>query len=288
VAWTVSAPSAHSNPAESNRELEALVNPSLRKLIRTVQSHLYFLKETRDVLYHQSRRIRGIPHEQEFLALKFIPDGLSGVYVDIGANQGQSIESIKVVKPSARIVSFEANQGLAEKLQARYRGRSDIQINAFGLSDEVDEKTLFVPVYRKFVYDGNASFDRDYALALYNSSYLYWFSPSALELREVPCSLKRLDDQNLEPLFMKLDVQGFEFNVVKGGIETIRRHEPILMIECLHDHREMADLLASLGYEEYIFDETGFVKGKSNGGLNQIVMTPRRTAVVQMSSRRAN
>jgi FkbM family methyltransferase len=265
-----------------------LVHPSVRKLIRSVQSHLYFLKEARDTFYYQSRRLRAVPHETEFLALKFIPDRLPGVYVDIGANHGQSIESIKVVKPGVSIVSFEANQGLARKLQDRYRGRGDISINAFGLSDQVDNLTLFVPVYRKFVYDGNASFNRDDAKALYNSHNLYWFSPSKLELKEVPCSLQRLDDQKLEPLFMKLDVQGFELNVVKGGLETIRRHEPILMIECLYDQPELAGLLASMGYEEYVFDDAGFIKGKSSGAINQIVMTPRRAAEVQMSPNRSN
>jgi len=265
-----------------------LVHPSVRKLIRSVQSHFYFLKEARDTFYYQSRRLRAVPHETEFFALRFIPDRLPGVYVDIGANQGQSIESIKVVKPGADIVSFEANQGLARKLQERYRGRGDIKVNAFGLSDQVDNKTLFVPVYRKFVYDGNASFNRADATALYNSDTLFWFTPTKLELKEVPCSLQRLDDQHLEPLFMKLDVQGFELNVVKGGLETIRRHEPILMIECLHDQPELAALLASLGYEEYMFDDAGFIKATSHGTLNQIVMTPRRAAEVQMSPQRPN
>lgn len=261
------------------------MHPSVRKLIRSVQSHFYFLKDARDTFYYQSRRLRAVPHETEFLALKFIPDKLSGVYVDVGANQGQSIESIKVIKPSVDIVSFEANQGLARKLQDRYRGRSDITVNAFGLSDQVDKKTLFVPVYRKFVYDGNASLNRDDAIALYNSNYLYWFTPSKLELREVPCSLQRLDDQQLEPVFMKLDVQGFELNVVKGGLETIRRHEPILMIECLDPQSELAALLNSIGYEEYVFDETGFIRGKSSGAVNQILMTPRRAAEVKLSTR---
>ncbi|HXK17295.1 MAG TPA: FkbM family methyltransferase, partial [Polyangiaceae bacterium] len=224
-----------------------------------------------------------IPHESEFVALKFIPDSLPGVYVDIGANQGQSIESMKVIKPGAQIVSFEANQGLAEKLQRRYQGRSDIKVHAFGLSDVVDDRVLFVPVYRKFVYDGNASFNRSDAMALYNSHNLFWFSPAKLELKEVPCSLKLLDAQQLEPVFMKLDVQGFELNVIKGGLETVRRHEPILMIECLHDQPELAALLASMGYEEYIFNDTGFMKGKSHGALNQIVMTPRRAGQVQLA-----
>jgi FkbM family methyltransferase len=262
------------------------MKPGVRKLIRTVQSHLFFLKEARDSFYYYSRRVLAKPHEAEFFALKFIPDDLPGCYVDIGANQGQSIESIKAMKPRVRVVSFEANRALAEKLRVRYCGDSAVSVFPYGLSDRADNRTLFVPVYRKFVYDGNASFDRDSATALYCSDTLFLFSRSKLQLRELDCSLQTLDEQQLEPLFIKIDVQGFEQRVVMGGLETIRRHEPILMIERLQDQPELAALLSSLGYEEYVFDDTGFQRGSASYAVNQLVMTERRSREVQLSSRR--
>jgi FkbM family methyltransferase len=258
----------------------------IRKLVRTVQSELFFLKEARDALYLHGRRLLAKPHEREFYALRFVPPSLPGVFVDVGANQGQSIESIKLMRPEARVVSFEANPGLASKLQQRYAGRRDITIRSYGLSDRVETRSLFVPVYRKFVYDGNASFDRESALALYNSDNLFRFDPSRLELRELDCSVQRLDEQGLEPLFIKIDVQGFEHRVILGGLETIRKHQPILMVECLYDHPELIALLRSIGYEEYVFDQQGFRRGRStNGAINQIVMTQRRARDVIFSPR---
>ncbi len=56
----------------------------IRKLIRTVQSDLFFLKEARDALYLHGRRLLHRPHEREFYALRFIPRGLPGVFVDVG------------------------------------------------------------------------------------------------------------------------------------------------------------------------------------------------------------
>lgn len=260
----------------------------IRKLIRTVQSDLFFLKEARDALYLHGRRLLHRPHEREFYGLRFVPPGLPGVFVDVGANQGQSIESIKFMRPDASVVSFEANPGLAEKLQRRYEGRGDIRVLPYGLSDRDESRSLFVPVYRKFVYDGNASFDRDNAVALYNSDNLFRFTPSRLELREVGCTVQRLDDQGLEPLFIKIDVQGFEHRVILGGVETIRKHQPILMVECLHDHRELMELLSSIGYQEYVFDALGFRRGRSTGGaINQIVMTERRAKQMICSPRGA-
>jgi len=259
------------------------MNESLRKLIRTVQSQCYFLKETKDAFLYNSRRLLSKPHEIEFYALRFVPDNLPGCYVDVGANHGQSIESIKIVKPNARVYSFEANILLAQKLQARYRRRSDVTVFPYGLADEAQSRTLFIPVYKKFVYDGDASFDRETAATYLGPDRLYGFSPSQLELREMTCTTQRLDDQNLETLFVKMDVQGYEYQVVKGGIDTIRRHEPILMIEGFHMNQDLVRLVQSLGYEEYLFDETGFYRSSTKNEINSFLMTERRASSVTRS-----
>ena len=260
------------------------MNPSIYKLIRTIQSEFFFLKEAKDSLNRHRRRLLRKPHECEFHALKFIPDYLQGSYVDIGANQGQSIESIKVIKPGALVYSFEANQQLAAKLQVRYQGRTDVIVFPYGLSDGVKEQILFVPIYRKFVYDGDASFDRELAVALYNSNRLFRFTSRKLKIRELSCLVQRLDDQHIDPIFMKIDVQGFELRVIKGGLKTIKRCEPILMIERHHDQPELSQLLSSLGYEEYMFDETGFYRGRSSSTVNQLLLTRRRASEVVLSS----
>jgi FkbM family methyltransferase len=261
------------------------MNRSLAKLLRSVQSEFPFLKEMKDGYYYYSRKLLSRPHEEDFLALRFIPADVQGCIVDVGANHGQSIESIKTVRPEARILSFEANGMLAERLLARYRNRSDVAVFPFGLADEEQERTLYVPVYKGFVYDGIASFDKDSAGSWLGPDTLYWFSPGQLELRETTCVTRRLDDQNLQPWFIKIDVQGYEYQVLKGGIETIRKHEPVLLIEDFHWDRDMGALLKGLGYEQYLFDRQGFYSQRSDEVINKFLMTPRRAAAVQKSPR---
>ena len=250
------------------------------KLIRTLQSELYFAKEWKDDYYYQSRKMRGQPHDADFQALQFIPDDLPGCYLDIGANQGQSIEAIKLFKPNARIHSFEPNPIPARKLQTRYAGRDDITIKPCGLADEKQTRTLYVPVYKKFVYDGLASFDRESAASWLNPERLYWFAPDKLELKAFDCITERLDDQCLEPLFIKIDVQGYEYQVIKGGMETIKRCEPILMVEDFFGNDDLVQLLQQLGYEQYVYDRTGFSQGNSQAVINTFLMTPHRAARV--------
>jgi FkbM family methyltransferase len=261
------------------------MNPKLRKLIRTVQSELYFLKGAKDKYYYYSRRALGKPHEIEWYGLKFIPDSLPGCYVDIGANHGQSIESIKLVKPNARVYSFEPNPLLAEKLKQHYHGRQDITIFPYGLAEKPSRSPLYVPIYKKFVYDGEASFDKEDAAALFSHERLYFFDPRKLELRRTTCELRLLDEQQLDPIFIKIDVQGYEYQVMTGGKHTINRCDPVLMLEGIHGNADLTRLIDELGYEEYVFDDTGFYSGTAPGAVNALLMTRSRFATVQRSSR---
>jgi FkbM family methyltransferase len=256
---------------------------NLRKLLRTLQSELPYLKEAKDTYYYFAHKLLHRPHELEWYALRHIPDALQGCYVDAGANQGQSIESIKLFKPHARIYSFEANELLATKLQRRYRNHTEIIILPYGLGAETQTRTLFIPAYKGFVYDGEASLDKEAATGLLNEHSIYLFDRSRLEVRQLTCELQPLDNQHLDPIFIKIDVQGYEYDVLKGGVETIRQHEPILMVEGFHWNEHLAELAADLGYEEYVFDDSGFHRGTALRAVNTLLMTRRRAATVHLS-----
>ena len=68
--------------------------------------------------------------------------------------------------------------------------------------------------------------------------------------------VKRLDWFNLEPDFIKIDTEGFEYFIIQGGEHTIRTHRPVMIVEQkpgkgshfgLGD-RDAIDLLESWGY----------------------------------------
>lgn len=68
--------------------------------------------------------------------------------------------------------------------------------------------------------------------------------------------------------FIKIDVEGFELNVIRGAMQTIRKNEPIICLESFDRDRnivEIIQLLASLGYsyeqmteQDYLF----FIEGR--------------------------
>lgn len=65
-----------------------------------------------------------------------------------------------------------------------------------------------------------------------------------------------LDSLGLAPDFIKIDIEGYEFNALLGGVKTIQEHKPVIMLEENGNNRRYGiddnackALLESWGYE---------------------------------------
>jgi hypothetical protein len=114
-----------------------------------------------------------------------------------------------------------------------------------------------------------------------------------------------LDDYNLASVgFIKIDVEGHELAVLRGGLKTIQRCLPMLLIEIEDRHKpralkEVCELLGEIGYEGYFicknqlnsvncFDPTTHQNPKNIGGwksgwkrsgvyINNFIFAPKRS-----------
>lgn len=63
-------------------------------------------------------------------------------------------------------------------------------------------------------------------------------------------SVKKLDDEQLKEVdLIKIDVQGWELEVLRGGIELIRQNQPWIIFEVNQDIDICCKFLEDLGYE---------------------------------------
>ena len=82
---------------------------------------------------------------------------------------------------------------------------------------------------------------------------------NAIEVRNEVTKFKSKNPDVKEIDFIKLDVDGYEYKVIQGGINSIKKFKPIMIIEfsnytlveCGDSLESLADLLASLGYSFY-------------------------------------
>jgi len=168
--------------------------------------------------YHTQRLKKGANSEQIKWVKKIIPD--KNVFFDIGANKGLfSFWVAKFMRNKGSIHIFEPQPELSfifGNLEKHFSERHTFFYNNFGLSDSEGTANL----NRQCIGDGSASFSK-----LTKSNEL-----------SKPVPLQRLDQycinndiQNID--FIKIDVEGYEFKVIAGGINTIKKFKPCILME---------------------------------------------------------
>ena len=254
----------------------------MRKAIRTLQNFFPGLGGLKNDFYYHARKTLRIAHERDFAVLAALPPRPDDLFLDVGGNHGQSVLSMRLFRPDTPIISFEPVPSLYAEIVRRFARDSHVEVRNYGLATAEATLPLYVPSYRGFVYDGIATFSHENALNYFSDKTLYFFDPKHVAVSEQSCHLKTLDSLNLAPTFMKIDVEGFEHDVLMGGLETVKRHEPVIMIEKFWNDTRVFTLLAELGYAEVAFDGGRFRRQETTG-LNAIMMTDRRLAALPPS-----
>jgi FkbM family methyltransferase len=168
------------------------------------------------------------PHEPEFAYFREERVG-RGLLLDIGANSGQSAASFRIYNKRSPILSVEANRQLEPDLRflKRFLRRFDYLIAAAG--DHRGEAELTFPVYRGVPITGEASLVSDARRPWW--ARLHGLRGSEFTRATVPVDVRPLDELNVAPAVIKLDVEGYELPAVRGLRRTLETHRPILMVE---------------------------------------------------------
>jgi FkbM family methyltransferase len=166
-------------------------------------------------------RQEALEEAQKLSRLRWVkPLGIKTV-LDIGANTGQFAGFVHKLLPEAQIFAFEPLQDCFNALEAKFKGNRHFQGFNLALGDQVGE----VEVFRN-------EFSPSSSLLPMNDVHKENF-PYTEKARVEKIKISKLDDlaPNLaiqEPLLVKLDVQGFEDRVLRGGHKTIQRATVII------------------------------------------------------------
>lgn len=204
------------------------------------------VREARSAFDPDMRRVLRDEHAMRVaLATALRHDGNA---IDVGANQGDTLELILAVAPAGQHIAYEPIPGLAADLVARYPG---VDVRNAACSDEA----------------GNAEFTHVLNAPAMSGLRQREDLPShAGEVERIPVRLDKLDDalpEGYVPALIKIDVEGAELLVMRGAAETLARHRPFVIFEHgiggadLYGSKpgEVFDLLSSAGLR--IFDLEG-------------------------------
>ena len=201
--------------------------------------------------------LTGETHEADFEIFRCLAQ-VDGLVLDVGASRGQSALSILRRTNRLRVFSVEPNRKHRWSLlliRLLYPLRFSFQLVAAG--DEPSRKTLYVPGRRGSGLSAQGSldpaeFEKDYVHQRLAESGFDASDKS--DYRLIPVRVEPLDNFNLIPDLIKLDVEGFEQQALKGLDETLSSHYPVLLIEINNPERWLPHL-ENMGYDFYCYDE---------------------------------
>jgi FkbM family methyltransferase len=146
----------------------------------------------------------------------------SPVLFDVGANVGDYTQVLHKAFPNAAIYSFEPNPNTFEVLKAN-AGAFATVVNK-GLSDAASETSLFMQTNQNTSV--LASMYKEVITDLHTNK----------EVMEVPIKLDTLDsfcrNNNIDKInFLKIDTEGNELKVIKGGLDMILNKVDVIQME---------------------------------------------------------
>ena len=195
--------------------------------------------------------------ESDFEFFKFVNKKQTELFLDVGANDGISALTFRLYNQDYKILSIEPDSKHNRALNNIKRKDKNFEFQNIGLGNKNETKKLYIPECNGVYIGQLASLIKDEAFNNVPKIISQKNISSKVKIIEKNIEVKTIDSMNLQPEIIKIDVEGFESQVLEGGIETIKKKKPFLMIE-INDVsvKKVCSILLELGYLVFTYDKS--------------------------------
>ena len=224
--------------------------------------------------------------------------GRSTLFLDVGSNIGIYAVYVGAKFPQVKVIAFEPVPVICEKNRAFHRTNrlSDQVTHALALSDHDGPQKIYLPNY-----DTNVD-DEETATLNANSWQAH---AEKVETLEIQCltldTFAAANPLPAGPCCLKIDVEGCEAAVLRGGKKFLAERRPWIICEILpredydattrtlrNNNREVLRLLAELGYAPFAITADGFFRMSAEDfarprNLKDFLLVPKEKIVGDVS-----
>lgn len=260
---------------------------NMKEFIKLIKNKFIFFMDSHPYRYNFAVSILNnpllnflLPHESDYYGFKTIVNNgyvmKTGLILDVGANKGHSARGFYKLFPKCKVISIEANYQLIKFLNNVKKKFKNYEFYIFMVSNyNRTKKKFYVPFYKDNSVSSAASPIKGEVINAIKKTYPGFYQK--LLIKEIEVHSKKIDSLNLNPDFVKIDIQGFELEALKGMEKTIKKNNPIILVEISQDLNLIKQYLKNFGYDHFFYDDEleKFVKNNKHLSKRNIFFVPK-------------
>ena len=173
------------------------------------------------VKYHQTYVVGHFDEENLQGEYPWLKDLKFKTILDIGANEGQFADKMHALFPETLIYSFEPIPEAFDQLEMNFKDIKQITGFNIALGDAAGEIT-----FNKNESMASSSFLE--MTDMHTESFDFAVKTSPITVKVDTLDHVMNQEKMDFPMLIKIDVQGFEEKVIKGGMDTIKKAEMVI------------------------------------------------------------
>ena len=211
------------------------------------------------------------PHEEDVYGLNHLKLEENRDIIDVGASDGLFFKGIRYIGIKNKFIAFEPLKINKKYLAAIKKKNKNFNFFTIALGNRNGLLNLHTPYYKNYSLYNWSSYSKNegkQTLRLRNFNINF----DKLKFKKSRIKQRKLDFFKLKPTFIKIDVEGYENNVLLGAIKTIKKNKPVIYVENNLKRGKYNTInffkkkLSKLGYKPYIFnlEKKSFFKYSKN------------------------
>tara|TARA_Y100000590_G_scaffold441808_1_gene569055 strand:- start:294 stop:1115 length:822 start_codon:yes stop_codon:yes gene_type:complete len=200
-----------------------------------------------------------LPHEEDIYGLNYLRLDTKKNIIDIGASDGLYFKSVRSIGINNKFVSFEPLKINKKYLENIKKKDKNFSFYIAALGNKNSFLNIYTPFFKNHFLYNYSSFSKKESKAIL-SLRSFNFNIKDLKFKKNKIKQRKLDFYKYKPALLKIDVEGYENEVLLGGIKTIKKYKPIIYVENNLGKTKFNTVsfflkkLYKFGYKPYIFN----------------------------------
>ena len=189
--------------------------------------------------------------------------------VDVGASDGISANFFLKNLNVNKIYCYEPHKIFIKKLIEYKKKNKNIILKKYGISHKKNKIAVYYPVVNFFGFDLPLLTYTFYnKLELIKQIRLDFYNYQKIIIDKAIINLKKFKKIKEKIDLIKIDVNGFELEVVKGMLSQIKKDRPLMVIENNSELKKIDSLLKKYKYKKFYNKSSKFEKHKNQKVLD--------------------